>query len=238
MQVRGAFFVCTCLVFGTAGAQTTTLEYQGELLGGTSTSLLSGATGLPGDLPLTYSPFAGSITGTLTVSGQPDSPYLMLIGYNFSLTGDDGSDTYLSGGPIPLNNFGAPENSFCGDGCINLTVLGNSFVGATLDLSNTAYHASPEYFGISPSGDFVNYLYATSEGTCQNEQAVGNPNGTFTYGGPTIQDCSIDASNSDPGHWTVMKVPELDDTSVFGALTLLLGGLAVLRGRRGGTQEL
>lgn len=232
MQVRNAFWLCACLVFGTAGAQTTTLEYQGDLLTGTSTTLLSGATGTLAGLPLTGSPYAGQITGTITVSGQPDSADLTLVAYEFSLIGQDGSDIDLIAGPTPLDNLGAPPNSFCGDGCIDLTVLDDSFVGATLDLTNSSYHTSPEHFVISPSGDSVSYLLATSSGTCQNEPATGNPDGTFTYEGPTIHDCSIQAANSDSGRWSVVTVPELDEPSALGAVTFLLGALAVVCGRK------
>jgi hypothetical protein len=233
MKVRSAFALCACLVFGTAlGAQTTTLEYHGELMTGTSASLLNGSTGPDQEyLPLTTEPFEGRITGTLTVSGQPNSNDLALVSYNFFLTGEDGLRIGLYAGPAPLIYDGGTSNSFCGyDGCIDLTMLNNSFVGAALDLSDDTYHSDQSEFVVSPLGDSVFYLQASTQGTCQTEYfGSPNPDGSFTYNGPTVRDCSVDASNSDPGRWSVMKAPELDGTSALGALTLLLGSLAVLR---------
>jgi hypothetical protein len=217
------------LVAATARAQITTLEWQGGPITGSSATLLGGATGPPGDLPLTSSPFVGQITGTLTVSGQPNGDNLALVSFDFELQGSYGADIGLYPGPLPLTNFLTPgPNELCGDGCIYLTVLNNSFVGATLDLSGDDYHEPQEYFGL----DSVSYLYAGTNGTCQSAGPEnGNPDGSVTYEGPTIHNCIIDAGGSG-GHWTV-KAPELDETSTLSALTLLLGSLAVLRGRRG-----
>lgn len=45
---------------------------------------------------------------------------------------------------------------------------------------------------------------------------------------------NVSESNSSPGLWKaeVSSVPEIDETSAYAALTVLLGGLAVLRGAR------
>lgn len=235
MKVRGGFLLIACLVFGTAGAQTTTLEYQGELMTGMSQSLVSGAMApAPDELPLVSLPFAGVIDGSITISGQPDTPSLTLVSYNFSLLGKDGADIPLYAAPAPLVSGFGPPNSFCGDGdgCIDLTLLDNSVVGATLDLSNSTYNASSSQFVIGPSGDSVLYLAQLPPGGgCEDASATGSATG-YTYTGPTIPDCTIVASNSDPGRWTVEKAPEFAGEGAPAALTLLLGGLAVLSSRR------
>jgi hypothetical protein len=56
------------------------------------------------------------------------------------------------------------------------------------------------------------------------------------YGGPSPESfiCGSTGSNTTPGVWTspATKVPEIDLASAATGLTLLLGGVAVLRSRR------
>jgi hypothetical protein len=56
----------------------------------------------------------------------------------------------------------------------------------------------------------------------------------FTLGAPQSFGCGSSGSNTTPGVWTssATKVPEIDPASAASGLTLLLGGLATLRGRR------
>jgi hypothetical protein len=56
----------------------------------------------------------------------------------------------------------------------------------------------------------------------------------FTFGSPQNFGCGSSGSNTTPGVWTspAAKAPEIDPASAAGGLTLLLGGVAVLRGRR------
>ena len=73
---------------------------------------------------------------------------------------------------------------------------------------------------------------------------IGNAGDTFTTGFSS-PDCAVPQgvpapcytvteSNAAPGGWsaTIARAPEIDSTSAAGALTLLLGCIAVLRGRR------
>lgn len=74
--------------------------------------------------------------------------------------------------------------------------------------------------------------------------AIGNAGDAFTTGfstpscaappGVSIPCYSVSESNAAGGSWqsTVARAPEIDPASAAGGLTLLLGGLAVLRGRR------
>src|SRR5487761_156041 len=214
----------------TVNAQTTTLAYRGELVTGTSTSLLSGTTGPPDLLPLTPLPFSGFVSGTITFSGSLAADNLALVSYDFRLRGTDGSDIGLYA--LPAGFSGGPN--FCGlDSCIDLTLLdGVTPVGATVDLAYDEYHEPQSDLIASPAGDSVSYEQAGSYGSCQSLQDTYYPDGTAAYTGPTIRDCTTDASNIDPGRWTVVPAPEFDPASGYAALTLLLGGLAMLRGRR------
>jgi hypothetical protein len=67
-------------------------------------------------------------------------------------------------------------------------------------------------FSIGPQGDTYNNIVA------------GGPSGEC------IPYCGVMESNSTPGVWEVVRVPELDPTSAAAGLTLLLGVVAVLRG--------
>ncbi len=247
MHVRGAFFLCACLVCGTAAAaQTTVLEYQGELLTGSSTSLPTGTVGpcIGCGFSLATEPFVGEISGSITFSGSPAAGNLTLTSYDFTLTGSGGANFPLNAGPSPIIPIGPP---YCADNgsCIDLIILGQSVVGAALELISTPYHSDQSYMTVGPGGDSVSYVRSppgATGGTCTNEvQGMQNPNdGTFTYTGPTIHNCTIAASNTDPGRWRVLPptaAPELDWASAYAALTLLLGGLAVLRRHRNGARS-
>jgi hypothetical protein len=56
----------------------------------------------------------------------------------------------------------------------------------------------------------------------------------FTFGSPQSFGCGSSGSNTTPGVWTssAIQAPEIDPASAASGLTLLLGGVAVLRGRR------
>jgi hypothetical protein len=56
----------------------------------------------------------------------------------------------------------------------------------------------------------------------------------FSSGSPQSFNCGWSGSNTTPGVWTspAAKAPEIDPASAASGLTVLLGGVAVLRGRR------
>jgi hypothetical protein len=56
----------------------------------------------------------------------------------------------------------------------------------------------------------------------------------FTLGSPQRFGCGSSGGNTTPGVWTspATKAPEIDPASAAAGVTLLFGGLAVLRGRR------
>jgi hypothetical protein len=160
-----------------------------------------------------------------------------------TVSGTDGSNVSLYVGPSPLSNFtpsGSTQIDFCGagDGCIDFTTSHGAITGATIDITGANYHLPFDTLSIGPSGDSVSYLYATSNGGCQSVPLVHGANGTgtmFTYTGPTIRPCSVNAGSASAGTWTVtgaLAAPEIDPASAAAGLTLLLGGMAVMRGRR------
>jgi hypothetical protein len=69
---------------------------------------------------------------------------------------------------------------------------------------------------------------ATLSTTCTAFFPAGSPRDFESFG------CGSTGSNTTPGVWTspAAKAPEIDPASAATGLTLLLGGLAVLRGRR------
>jgi hypothetical protein len=92
-----------------------------------------------------------------------------------------------------------------------------AITGWNVDLSLTiagTNSPSSNTIVLGPSGD--TYSGWGSYGSCNNPQGC--------YGG-------LQESNTTPGVWTT-QAPEIDPASAASGLTLLLGGLAVLRGRR------
>ena len=69
---------------------------------------------------------------------------------------------------------------------------------------------------------------ATVSTTCTAFFPAGSPRSFESFG------CGSTGSNTTPGVWTspATKAPEIDPASAASGLTLLFGGLAVLRGRR------
>ena len=76
------------------------------------------------------------------------------------------------------------------------------------------------FLAIGPNGDSVSYTYAGVNGAC-TQQGAAEPN-----------PCTVVASSKSAGVWLVTQAAEIDPASAASGLTLLLGGLTVLRGRR------
>jgi hypothetical protein len=165
------------------------------------------------------------------VDGSVGANNLALVSYNFNFNGSNFIDSTgasfsldLPTGPAPYSNF-MNELDFCSaQGCIDLTTTKSGVItGASVNVNSADYHASQADFNITAGGDSIGYLYATTNGTCQNFAAGTNP---------TINPCSLSGSNSTAGAWIVSPVPEIDTASAASGLTLLLGSLLILRGWR------
>jgi hypothetical protein len=218
----------------TGNAQITTLDYQGYLMNGSSTYLPTYFT-QPINNPIVTLPTmgaSGEFTADLTLSGSLSANNLVITSYDVSFIGKNGtsfSDNNIMPAPEPLDTQ-LSVTCLSMDACVQLTSAKGTITGATLFFSNTGYHSSFEFATIGTSGDSFSYEYATTSGTCENMVPQGPPGSPY-YAGPTINPCSLGVSNSKAGVWTV-SVPEIDPSSAAGGLTLLLGGVAVLRARR------
>jgi hypothetical protein len=107
-----------------------------------------------------------------------------------------------------------------------LTTSGNTLTGAIFNLQTDWAKAPNFQLNIGPSGDGFGYLVA--EGNC----SVGGVY-TATYVGAVANSpCTVNVSNSTAGVWNVTSAPEVDPSSTASALSLLIGGLCVLRGSR------
>jgi hypothetical protein len=97
-------------------------------------------------------------------------------------------------------------------------------------------------WSISLNGDVPGPGGYRSSATSVDRGGVGGDSATmsttctafFSAGSPQSFGCGSTGSNTTPGVWTspATKAPEIDPASAASGLTLLLGGVAVLRGRR------
>jgi hypothetical protein len=192
----------------TANAQSTTYTYQGATLnGGLDISPPAGSTSfsVPPILPV------GTLSGSVTLSA-PLGDNLN----NFSVTPTE--ITMLTGG-VGLEFRSTVAFSTNGKGAIDgwsMSLAG--FVGGPGGWTETL--TSSDIGGVG--GDF-----ATISANCT---AFFPP----SLLPPQSFNCGSTGSNTKPGVWTSppAKTPEIDPASAASGLTLLLGGVAVLRGQR------
>jgi hypothetical protein len=237
MNIKTLGLLAVALVAGpmAANAQITTLEYQGNVMSGTSTYLPSGFVTSILFPPLPTLPFTGTFTASVTLSGSISANDLMLVSYGFNLNGTNGTSSAIGvdAGMAPIIPYLAPD--FCSDtgSCIDLTTSKGAITGATIDFLSDEYHAPKSEATIGPTGDSFSYLLATSNGTCDDMFYPIATSPGYYYPGPGFNPCTVNVSNTKAGDWTVSttQVPEIDPASATSGLTLLLGGLLVLRGR-------
>jgi hypothetical protein len=89
-----------------------------------------------------------------------------------------------------------------------------------IDFTNTPGTASPTMLYATISNQGVSYTQTSSGLACS--APPGQPDSCQPATGGTSQ----------RGHWTIERAPEIDPASAASGLSLLFGGLAVLRGRR------
>ncbi len=225
-----------------ASAQTTVLDYQGNLMLGSSTYLPTGfTTPNNGNIVLPTTGFEGTFTASITLAGSLAANDLYITSYNLSLNGSNG---YSDGSNSAYAYISSPifaevpqgGTSFCGSplgSCIDLTANHGAITGADIEIFSNGYHASTSVFDIGPSGDSYNFQLATTNGTCQNYVPISPGSGGYTvYLGPAINPCSASIGNATAGTWTVTQTPEIDLSFALSGVMLLVGGVAVLRGGR------
>jgi len=230
---------CLAIVVATpmvASAQETTLDYQGNIMGGTSTVVAvpfeGGPTGVPSSPIFTTATFDASVT----YSGSVAQNNLVIDSFAINLIANNGQKFELQDILPSSQGYVTNGTSLCGlgamgvSGCLTLTTSGDTVTGATIDLQNPGnYHGTVADVTIGPSGDSFSERdgYGGVFG-CSGDRSVG----VFTYvGSNSASPCSMNVSDSTAGRWTV-AAPEIDPASMASSLTLLLGGFLVLRGRR------
>jgi hypothetical protein len=198
-----------------ASAQTETLVYQGNLFSSAGNTVFG--TPPPGFNTPFFVSTQDSIIAEITLSsplGQNlNNAVVVPPNVTIAVVGPDIT-------PIEIANFtndtnpasfpGYPSFTFS---TINGAITGWSFSGALIDIGQGGYHVSVSSTSL---GDSYN---ANTDGLApRNGGSSGTP-GTLSG-----------ASNSTPGTWSV--APEIDPASTGSGLTLLLGSLVVMRGRR------
>ena len=204
----------------TAHAQTTILDFQGGEMTGTSTSLQAGASSIAS------SPASGEITASFVLQGSIAANNLSLVSYNIDFTGSGGfSDQF---GQVPLSVVPGGVVLGAGTGEIQFITANGAIIGANVDLHSPQQGVSitADQFVFGPGGDSYSYQFATPVlGGCEN----------LLEGGAsvmTVATCSVSVKSAAPGTWTAVSAPELDPTSAAGGMSLLLGCMAVMLGRR------
>jgi hypothetical protein len=216
-------------------AQTTTLDYQGNVMSGSSSYLPTGFTWpSEGGVVLPSSPFTATYTASITLTGSLAANNLYITSYDVSLSGSngytDGSNSKSAGPSSPIFDESPGGTSFCGSltgSCIDLTTANGAITGASIQIFSSGYHVSTTTFRIGSEGDWYNAQASGTNGGCNIPYIPGT-----VYTGPTINPCTVSSGNTMAGSWTVTQAPELDGSPALSGMMLLLGGVAVLRGNK------
>jgi hypothetical protein len=215
-----------------AFAQTVTLDYQNDLVSGTYTSLPPGMTStLEFVQTFPEAAFTGSLSGSISYSasdGVADAEFL--------LTGANGTQLPFIDAPSPLINFGSGLICDSIGNCTNVQSSNGSPVSATVNIEDVnGREGAISKLNITPGSVSLSWVWSSSNGQCGNQFVPENmPGGGFIYNGAGISVCSLTATSSSPGSWTVAgaSAPEIDPATAGSALTLLARFAAMMRGRR------
>jgi hypothetical protein len=219
-------------ITASAYAQTVTLDYI-DPISGTFTTLPAGWTSPePLAQPLPTTAFDGSLSGSVTYTLS--NGVYVLTADAFNVTGATVPQGFGSGASTFSYGNGGPD--FC-DGvgsCIDVQGPAGAPTGATVNLTSNEYHGSDSLLNISASGVSASYELGGTLGPCVDRFVPSQTGPTMVYNGPTIAVCTITATSSDPGTWTVASAdaPEIDPGTAGSALTLLAGCVAMMRGRK------
>ena len=195
-----------------ANAQTETLDY----IGSPFTSLTIG-----GNLSNGLQNMTPENTGELILSSplgdNLHNAAIMPVSWSFNSNTPFGSIYLNSNGPFAGEPGASSSFAFSTDASGSLTGWSLNVIGGIFEGTNSPSFAS---ITISNAGDSYSAGFSSPE--CAAPPGVVT--GCFT----------IAESNVAPGNWSssISHVPEIDSGSTAGALTLLLGGCAVLLGRR------
>jgi hypothetical protein len=182
-------------------AQVTTLDYQGSVL---TNVIVSGNGSFP-DVP-TLSSVVGDVVLSAPLGASLNNAIVVPTAFSFN---------------APLLNSDLFTFPCCGNTSSFAFTTNNTgaITGWNIDLSFTFVGTN------SPSGNSI-VLGASGD----SYAGFGStPSGCAPTGGCSL---FIQESSTTPGVWSVaQKAPEIDPAAAASGLTLLLGGLAVMRGR-------
>jgi hypothetical protein len=186
-----------------ANSQTETLTYSGDQL--TGTMQVTTSSGPDGDTVSMYTtPLDGTVTGTVVLA----SP-LPLFGTTTVGASNLESASFNIPGPIG-SIFDYPG----GPGSLTFTTTDGVITGWNVSFGECPCYGSQNLTLSNPGGDSysINIIPTPDAGPDQTIYQ-GNASGTS-------------------GEWETSEAPEIDPASAVGGLTLLIGGIAVARGRR------
>ena len=212
-QILGSVAVAALLAGPiSANAQSTTYTYQGDAFtaGGLNLPVPAGATSI------SVPPFAvGTLNGFIILSAP--------LGDNLNNVSVTPTYVDISTGPRPT---GPPL--FRGDFTFSTNAIG-AIDGWSMSLDGSV--PGPGGYQLTATSVDMGGVGGDSammSATCTAFFPAGSPRDFESFG------CGSTGSNTTPGVWTspATKAPEIDPASAASGLTLLLGGVAVLRGRR------
>jgi hypothetical protein len=202
-KILGLLAACLIAAPIAVRAQTETLYYQG--------SIMNGSVSESGYAPPAPFAFSGSIVLSSPLGANLNDATIVPTSWGFN-------------SPLgELNSTFAAEQPDDSGATFEFTTVKGKITGWSIDLYGGIDEStnSPSYESglIGLSGD--SYSGGFSSPSCN--APPGFPTPCF----------AVSFANSKPGAWTAsVNTPELDPASLAGGLTLLLGGLAVLCGRR------
>ena len=195
-----------------ANAQTETLNYVGSLF---TQSTISGSpsNGLKNEIPEN----AGQLTLSSPLGDNLKNVEVTPVSWSFDSTSQFGGLYLNSSNPFAGEPGESTSFSFSTDAGGHLTGWDINVIGGIFASTNSPSFAA---FTITNAGD--SYSSGFSTPSCNAPPGVPIP----CY--------QISQSNKASGSWssTVARAPEIDPASAAGGLTLLMGLLAVARGRR------
>jgi hypothetical protein len=202
-KVLGLLAACLIAAPVAVRAQIETLDYQG--------SIMNGSVSQSGYAPPGPFAFSGSIVLNSPLGANLNDATIVPMSWSFNSPLGELSSTFAAQQP---DDSGAT---------FEFSTVKGKISGWSIDLFGGIDEGtnSPSYEtgSIGLGGD--SYSGGFSSPSCNAPPGVPTPCFAVAF------------ANSKPGAWTAsVNVPELDPASLAGSLTLLLGGLAVLRGRR------
>lgn len=216
------------LMSGAASAQVT-YDYVGQPI----TVTVDTATSSGGPAPYTETfPMLGSITLAQALNPNEANQQVVPLAYSFSNTGGPQSGATLSYDPAavgpPTGSIGTYGNTayLVPGGANPITSGWAAGYGSLPTLTFYTVGGSITAFDMTFAG-FNDYIQESLTLTSSGDSFFGTYCNAHCIGYAAQEE----GSNQAGGTWSAVAAPEIDPTSLASGMTLLLGGLLVLRGR-------